>query len=66
MSTVPQKTEKLETPFCQFAQSKVAIETTTVYPIDILPNPPHVAKRTCSHYSDCMLLDKSACPEHVR
>ena len=65
MSSLPTKIEKLETPFCQHAQSKVVIETTLVYPIDLLPDPPRVAKTACSHFYECILLDKSACPEHI-
>ncbi|KAA3643530.1 MAG: hypothetical protein DWQ07_23780 [Chloroflexi bacterium] len=65
MSTVPTETDKLETPFCHHAQCQVAIETVMVFPIDLLPDPPRVSKRNCSHYSICNLQDKSACPEHV-
>ena len=48
--------------YCSHANCEVEIETVYVYPADILPDTaPRMNQRTCSHYLDCNLQDKSAC-----
>ena len=48
--------------FCSHAGEDVRLDSTIVLPSDHLPDgPPRIIRRTCSHYLDCKLLDKTAC-----
>jgi hypothetical protein len=48
--------------YCAHANCEVEIETIYVYPADILPDTaPRMNQRTCSHYLQCNLQDKTAC-----
>jgi hypothetical protein len=45
----------------------VLVESNVVYPSDVFAEmPQRLMSRTCSHEFDCYLLDKSACPMHLR
>ena len=48
--------------YCSHANCDVEIETIFVHPADIFPETaPRMNQRTCSHFLDCNLQDKSAC-----
>ena len=50
------------TCFCQHAKGDVHIASTVVFPADTLPDsPPRVINRSCNHFVDCSLRDKSEC-----
>jgi hypothetical protein len=52
---------------CAHYDVPVLIENKVVYPSDIFAEmPQRLLNRTCSHEFDCYLLDKSACPMHLR
>jgi hypothetical protein len=53
------------TPYCPHALEEVQIQTSTVYPIDLLPDLPWIASRRCSHRFDCNLHDLAACPQRI-
>ncbi len=52
---------------CVHNDIPVRVETKVVYPSDLFAEmPQRILNRTCSHEFDCFLLDKSACPMHLR
>ena len=48
---------------CAHVNCDVELKTTFVFPSDIMPEPtrPRIDGRSCSHYLDCKLQDKSIC-----
>jgi len=55
--------EKVESPECVHVGKEVKIRSQIVYPIGFLRGEaPRITTRKCDHFSDCHLLDKSACP----
>lgn len=55
-------TKELITKYCSHANCDVEIETIFVYPADIIPDTsPRMNQRTCTHYFECNLHDKTAC-----
>lgn len=51
---------------CAHMGKEVAVQTQIVYPVGILRGTlPRIMSRKCSHYADCRLTDKAACPMAV-
>ena len=56
------KKEVVSKRYCNHASQEISLKTTYVFPADIFPEtPPRLNDRSCSHYFDCNLQDKTAC-----
>ena len=64
----PARAQTHQTVFhCAHYEIPVLIESKVVYPSDAFAEmPQRLMSRTCSHEFDCYLIDKSACPMHLR
>lgn len=55
------------TLYCSHANCEIELNSTVVYPAEILPHQsPRITNRTCSHFLNCNLQDKTACSLDLR